>query len=336
MGQKPSVPLLTPEAWAAKYAVLPSDVTRAEELVDGFSFAPAHSKRNLCTWMPSNPSLPPKALVFIIHGIHEHILRYNELAIFLVRAGYAVAGLDHYGHGKSEGPVRGSCSDGNAIVEDVARAARHSQAALPAGLPTLLLAHSGGTLAAVRVLELGSIPNLRGAFFSALALKYGPGCASPQGFSSLYWLSQTAFGEWLMSVAARLDPHGGAAPLLLADLTTQAAEVLAIQEDPLRYHGMFRNALAWEGLKLIRANRAELARITLPIALHHAREDRIVLAESTAIAAAGVSSAVKVIRLWDGVKHEMFHDSQRAAIFEDVAQFFEQCLQGGQPASSSS
>jgi alpha-beta hydrolase superfamily lysophospholipase len=43
----------------------------------------------------------PKAVVQLVHGLGEHVLRYEALAQKLVAAGYAVYGDDHRGHGRT-------------------------------------------------------------------------------------------------------------------------------------------------------------------------------------------------------------------------------------------
>ena len=43
----------------------------------------------------------PKAVVQLVHGLGEHVLRYEHLAQKLVAAGYAVYGDDHRGHGRT-------------------------------------------------------------------------------------------------------------------------------------------------------------------------------------------------------------------------------------------
>lgn len=51
-------------------------------------------------WMPP-ASVKPMLLVQLIHGMAEHILRYDAFARFLVAHGCAVVGHDHIGHGRS-------------------------------------------------------------------------------------------------------------------------------------------------------------------------------------------------------------------------------------------
>ena len=49
-------------------------------------------------WTPEGA---PRAVVQIIHGIAEHIGRYDDFAKFLAARGFVVAADDHMGHGGS-------------------------------------------------------------------------------------------------------------------------------------------------------------------------------------------------------------------------------------------
>ena len=49
-------------------------------------------------WLPEER---PKAVVQIVHGIAEHIGRYDHFARFLNAHGYLVVAEDHMGHGGS-------------------------------------------------------------------------------------------------------------------------------------------------------------------------------------------------------------------------------------------
>ena len=57
-------------------------------------------------WKPEGE---PKAVVQLIHGIAEHILRYDHFATFLTQHGYLVVAEDHMGHGGTlaRGDVQG-------------------------------------------------------------------------------------------------------------------------------------------------------------------------------------------------------------------------------------
>ena len=77
----------------------------------------------------------PRGVVQLVHGMAEHIDRYDDFARFLADAGYLVAGHDHIGHGDTAGAperrgVIGAEGGADAMIEDAETAA---PARLPAG-----------------------------------------------------------------------------------------------------------------------------------------------------------------------------------------------------------
>ena len=97
-------------------------------------------------WKPEGE---PKAVVQLIHGIAEHIGRYDEFARFLNAHGYVVAADDHMGHGGSvENGVKGYFSGGwLSAVEDEKRLHDEISAQYP-DLPYYILGHSMGSFIA--------------------------------------------------------------------------------------------------------------------------------------------------------------------------------------------
>lgn len=97
-----------------------------------------------CRWEPSGT---PKAIVQIIHGIAEHVARYDHFARYLSAQGYLVVAEDHMGHGKSvcEEVPRGYFADGwDAAVEDSYRLLQDTKAEYP-DTPYFLFGHSMGS-----------------------------------------------------------------------------------------------------------------------------------------------------------------------------------------------
>lgn len=104
-----------------------------------------------CRWMPEGE---PKAVVQLVHGIAEFILRYDGFANYLTSQGFLVVGEDHMGHGKSaeEGSVKGYFHGGwFAAVEDTYELMRRTMAEFP-GVPYVLFGHSMGSFMARTIL----------------------------------------------------------------------------------------------------------------------------------------------------------------------------------------
>lgn len=101
-------------------------------------------------WMPE---VGPKAVVQIVHGIAEHIDRYDPFAAYLNSQGIVVIAEDHMGHGKSigSGPIgyfRGGWFN---AVEDTYHLLQDTREKYPA-LPYILLGHSMGSFMARTIL----------------------------------------------------------------------------------------------------------------------------------------------------------------------------------------
>lgn len=89
----------------------------------------------------------PRAVVQLVHGIAEHIGRYDHFARYLAENGFVVAAEDHMGHGGSIGEdgVKGYFAGGwMTAVADVKLLCAHMKAEYP-GLPYYILGHSMGS-----------------------------------------------------------------------------------------------------------------------------------------------------------------------------------------------
>ena len=94
-------------------------------------------------WEPEGEA---RAVVQLVHGIAEHIGRYDEFASFLAANGYLVAAEDHMGHGGSiENGLKGYFSGGwMAAVSDVKTLHDHIRSEHPT-IPYVILGHSMGS-----------------------------------------------------------------------------------------------------------------------------------------------------------------------------------------------
>jgi len=91
----------------------------------------------------------PKGVIQMLHGLGEHIGRYERFADAALGRGYIVYGHDHRGHGQSEGE-RGYFADENGwtrVIEDVRIVNDHIRET-HATQPIIMLGHSMGSFIA--------------------------------------------------------------------------------------------------------------------------------------------------------------------------------------------
>ena len=105
------------------------------------------SKIHAVKWVPEAEN--PVCILQIVHGMAEHIDRYDEFARFLAGKGILVVGDDHLGHGKTvpEGGTYGYfCKEDAAtvLVRDEHRLKKIMQEQYP-GIMYLILGHSMGS-----------------------------------------------------------------------------------------------------------------------------------------------------------------------------------------------
>ena len=106
----------------------------------------------------------PKAVVQIVHGIAEHVLRYDDFANYLVQQGFAVVAADHMGHGSSTATndVRGYFHGGwFSAVDDVMKLMDIAKERF-GDVPYFLFGHSMGSFMARTVLAKYSDCGLAG------------------------------------------------------------------------------------------------------------------------------------------------------------------------------
>ena len=119
-------------------------------------------------WQPEGEV---RAVVQIVHGIAEHMERYDHFARFLNSHGIAVVGEDHMGHGQSIGSkgIQGYFHGGwQTAVEDTYQLLRDTQKRFP-NIPYILLGHSMGSFMARTILAKHPDSGLTGCILSGTA-----------------------------------------------------------------------------------------------------------------------------------------------------------------------
>lgn len=119
-------------------------------------------------WIPDGEI---RAIVQIVHGIVEHMGRYDQFARYLNKHGILVVGEDHMGHGisASNGSVKGYFTGGwDAAIRDTYRLTQDTMAKYP-DVPFFLLGHSMGSFMARTILWKYPNSGIRGAVISGTA-----------------------------------------------------------------------------------------------------------------------------------------------------------------------
>ena len=140
-------------------------------------------------------------MVQIVHGVAEHIGRYEGAAAFLAEHGYLVCGEDHLGHGKTAGQGEegffGEKDGWSMVIRDVA-ALRKLQGEKYPDQPYFLLGHSMGSFL-TRTYLINYPSTLTGVILSGTGQESAP---------------LVALGRWLAGVERRRLGHRGISPLV--------------------------------------------------------------------------------------------------------------------------
>lgn len=170
-------------------------------------------------WKPDDREII--GFVQIVHGMIEHIDRYDDFARYLCEHGFAVAGEDHLGHGltvngKHEQGMFAKKRGAEYVISDNYRLKKHMEREF-ADVPYFILGHSMGSFI-TRILTANHSNELDGAIFMGtgnqpmLLTSFGKGMAAVMAMfkgwdyrSSL--INEIAFGSYNKKFSPARTPH---------------------------------------------------------------------------------------------------------------------------------
>jgi acylglycerol lipase len=249
-------------------------------------------KLHTVSWLPQTP---PRAVVFIVHGYGEHIGRYPHVAEALVNAGFAVYGLDHRGHGKSEG-TRAYFKTLDDAVNDYRMYFEQVRAKHPE-LKIFMYGHSMGSLIAL-AFALRYQNDLTGLALSGCAVN---GDETVPGI-------MMALGKFIKSFAPTLPLQPG---LPSSELSTDPAVSQAYDNDPLVYRGLWKVGM---GIGLIEAGiklRDQAQQLKLPLLIMHGEEDKITPISGSKLIYERATSSDKTLKTYPGMRHEIMNEREK-------------------------
>jgi alpha-beta hydrolase superfamily lysophospholipase len=252
--------------------------------------------RQVLKGMISTPANTPRAFIIFVHGLGEHIGRYETWAALLKEEGIGFTGVDLPGHGQSAG-AKGNIKSYSLTDEMIEILYEHISKTFP-GIPVFIYGHSlGGGIVLDFILR--KKPGFRGAIVTSpwLKLTFQPG------------KSKIIIAGIMKNLLPGLTQPSG---LVVDHISHDRAVVERYKSDPLVHDkisvSLFHNAMNAAASALVNAGS-----LNIPLLLMHGSDDMICSPEGSREFAAGTKMAE--LKIWEGGYHELHNELFRNEVF---------------------
>ncbi len=243
------------------------------------------------------PEETPKAVVCLVHGLGEHIGRYVHVGQAFTDAGYALAGFDLRGHGKSGGP-RGHLSSFDAFMDDIEGFEKQLDGRF-AGIPRFLYGHS---LGGILVLNYGlrRKPDFKGV------ISTGAGLRTALEEQAVKVAMARVLGTLLpiVPIPSGLDPKS---------ISRRPEVVEAYVNDPL-VHDKMSLGFGKIMLSVLPWTFEHAHEFSLPLLIMHGKEDKLGYPRGSEEFASYVKQNC-TLKLWEGLYHELHNEPEQGEVF---------------------
>lgn len=275
--------------------------------------------------------VPVRGILQIVHGMQEHMERYNEFAEFMCNNGFIVVGNDHLGHGltatspKELGYFTKDSAD-MVVIRDVHRLKKLTEAEHP-GHPYFILGHSMGSFITRKYLTMYG-KGIEGAIICgtgtkpAIVTRTGMitskllGCFA-KGYNESKFIEKNSFGSY--------NKHFKDSPYSNAWVVRNDEVLKKYNEDPFctfkfktnGYHTLFSILNFADKEKNLTTIPKEL-----PIMVISGSEDPVgnygkcpqkVYEMYKHLGIQDVS-----LKIYDGMRHEILNDIDRKLVYDDI------------------
>lgn len=246
-----------------------------------------------------------KAVIIIVHGIAEHLGRYEYLKNKLLSFGYSVYRFDNRGHGKSGGR-RGYIKSFSDFIKDTDKIVELVRSENK-DLPIFMLGHSmGGFITACYGVSFKD--KLRGQILSGAATNKLPLSLKMKCINFKYLIR-------------------GMVPNTLSKyLSTDTAVCRAYDNDPLvlKETSLKLNLeFSGNGIKWLVK---KLPEYEYPCLILHGGNDMIVPPRCSKLFYENISSKDKELKIYPGLYHEIYNEKKKDIVIEDVHKWIEKRL----------
>ncbi len=239
----------------------------------------------------------PTAVIGLVHGMGEHINRYNHLAAFFNKKNFAVVGFDQRGHGQSEGQ-RGHAPNLQILLDSISELLVEIEIRYP-DLPVFLYGHSmGGGIVLNYVLRRH--PTIQGAVVTSpwIDLAFSPSSG------------RVMLGKLMRILYPKYSESSNLETQYLAHDLQVVKDYVA---DPL-VHDQITAAMAMGmidgGKWLLNYHNT----VKIPLLIMHAGDDQITSPRASEQLAKQLNGDV-TFKKWAGLYHEIHNEAQQEEIF---------------------
>lgn len=266
------------------------------------------TRDHLSLFFNTLPVASPRASIVFLHGVGEHIGRYETTFQAFAARGFSCFGFDQRGFGQSEGE-RGHVKAFADYVDDLARFIDEIVNTDPAK-PVFIFAHSMGTIVALTY-ALHYSSTIRGLMIFSCPVAFASWFANFGGF----------FADALSGIAPRLKIPNMIDP---DELTDDPLIIEAFKHDPYIVNNV---SLSWLH-EFKRAREAVLLnanRILLPTLICHGDADPIAAVAGAKLLYEKLGGDDRSLIIFDGLKHELLNHraNERAQILKNVFEWLD-------------
>ena len=256
-------------------------------------------------WLPTHGEAV-RGVVLIVHGLGEHVGRYDALANRLNAWGFAVRGYDQYGHGDSAG-VRGGLPTDTRLLDDLADVVDDTRGRMATDVPLILLGHSLGGLVAARLVSL-QMRTIDALVLSSPALDAG----------------MNALQKFLVTVLPRLLPDLRVGNGLNPTFLSHDPEVVRAYKADRLVHDRISARLARFIAVAGPATVSSAAGWTVPTLLMYAGDDHLVNPAGNRRFAKAAPKQVVSSACFENLYHEIFNEADAAPALATLQHWLDQ------------
>lgn len=252
----------------------------------------------------TSPGEDVKALLFLVHGLGDHIGRHEDLIRMFSSKGIGVAALDLPGHGKSDGK-RGHIKSYKVVNEMLDLMISQYKKTFP-GIPLFLYGHSlGGGIVLQYILK--KKPSIKGAIISSpwLRLSYEPE------------KSKVLLATIMKYIIPSLTQPSGLDTDQLSHDKEVGTQYIA---DPL-VHDRISVSLYHSAITAAAYSIANAAALTIPTLIIHGSADMLTSPEGSRQFASASEKAE--LKIWEGGLHELHNEPFKDEVYSFLAGWIE-------------